>query len=195
MDAYHKSISALVVSGVEKGISFITELLDPALCHPVTVVRSGGEARRLLVTENYDLIVVDAPLPDEFGHELAIHISEKSRAGTILLVRSELMDEISYRVEDYGVLTVSKPISRAMFHQAFRMVTATRARMNHLENENDKLRQKIEELRLVDRAKAVLMEYLKMSESQAHRYIEKQAMDMRMTKRAVAEGILKTYLS
>ena len=52
---------------------------------------------------------------------------------------------------------------------------------------------KIEELRIVNRAKFVLIAYLKMSEATAHRYIEKQAMDMRITKREVAESILKTY--
>jgi len=50
-----------------------------------------------------------------------------------------------------------------------------------------------EEARLVYRAKEVLIEYLKMTESQAHRYIEKQAMDMRITRREVAESIIKTY--
>lgn len=49
------------------------------------------------------------------------------------------------------------------------------------------------EARLIERAKEVLMEYLKMTEAQAHRYIEKQAMDMRITRREVAESILKTY--
>ena len=59
--------------------------------------------------------------------------------------------------------------------------------------ENRRLREKIEELRIVERAKCVLIEHLSFSEEQAHRYIEKQAMDRRMTRRSVAEGILNTY--
>ena len=47
----------------------------------------------------------------------------------------------------------------------------------------------------MDRAKCVLIEYLKMTESEAHRFIEKQAMDMRITKREVAERILKPMRS
>ena len=50
-----------------------------------------------------------------------------------------------------------------------------------------------EEIRLVDRAKCALIQYLGMSEATAHRYIEKQAMDLRKTKVQIAEGILKTY--
>ena len=46
---------------------------------------------------------------------------------------------------------------------------------------------------MIDRAKCILIQYLNMTEAEAHRYIEKQAMDMRSTKRVIAEGILRTY--
>jgi len=49
------------------------------------------------------------------------------------------------------------------------------------------------DIRIIDRAKCLLISYLNMSEQEAHRYIEKQAMDMRLTKRMIAEGIIKTY--
>ena len=53
----------------------------------------------------------------------------------------------------------------------------------------------VREVRLVARAKCILMQYLNMTEAQAHRYIEKQAMDMRLSRLNVAENILKTYES
>ena len=56
-----------------------------------------------------------------------------------------------------------------------------------------KLQKKIEEIRLVDRAKCALIQYLNMTEATAHRYIEKQAMDTRRTKSAIAKDILNTY--
>ena len=46
---------------------------------------------------------------------------------------------------------------------------------------------------MVDRAKCAMIQYLNMTEPQAHRYIEKQAMDLRITKKEVARGILETY--
>ena len=67
--------------------------------------------------------------------------------------------------------------------------------MSNLKKENDKLHDRIKEIRLVDRAKCILIEYLKMTEPEAHKYIERQAMDLRITKLAVAERILKTYES
>jgi response regulator NasT len=64
-----------------------------------------------------------------------------------------------------------------------------------MQTENEHLRQKIEDIRIVDRAKWILVSYMQMNEKEAHRYIEKQAMDLRTTKREVAEGLLKTYES
>ena len=58
---------------------------------------------------------------------------------------------------------------------------------------SNKLLQKIEDIKMIDRAKCILIQYLNMTESEAHRYIEKQAMDMRTTRKTIAEGILRTY--
>lgn len=88
---------------------------------------------------------------------------------------------------------VPKPVSRAFFYQALKLVEASRRRMLGLRTENLRLQDKVEEIRFVNRAKFVLMERLNMTEQQAHRYIEKQAMDMRLTRREVAQGILSTY--
>ena len=50
-----------------------------------------------------------------------------------------------------------------------------------------------DDIRIINRAKYILMEYLSMTEPQAHKYLEKQAMDMRLTKIEVAENLLSTY--
>ena len=94
---------------------------------------------------------------------------------------------------DDGVLTVAKPVSRHLFYQAVKLLEAVQVRWRKLEKENRKLQVKLEEIRIVARAKCILMEYLNMSEGDAHRYIEKQAMDLRTTKKTVAENVLKTY--
>ncbi|MFQ8766588.1 MAG: ANTAR domain-containing protein [Oscillospiraceae bacterium] len=49
------------------------------------------------------------------------------------------------------------------------------------------------EIRLVNRAKWVLIEQLKMTENEAHKFIERQAMDRCVTRRTIAENILATY--
>ena len=51
----------------------------------------------------------------------------------------------------------------------------------------------MEEIRLVNHAKWILIQNLKMTEQEAHKLIEKQAMDTRRTKREIAEGLIRTY--
>ena len=103
------------------------------------------------------------------------------------------MEEITERVEDFGVITVSKPISRQMFWSALKLAKVTQKRIDMAQMENMKLQKKIEDLKLVSRAKCVLIEYQGMSEEEAHKYIERQAMDQRMTRVEVAKDILNRY--
>ena len=84
-------------------------------------------------------------------------------------------------------------MNRSMLHQSIRLVEATRSRMLGLKRENSKLMVKIDEMRMINRAKCALMQYLKFTEPEAHRYIEKQAMDTRSTRKEVAQKILSTY--
>lgn len=185
--------SALIISSTEKSIAYLSEILEQAAVVKVATVGSAGKARRLLIESDYDLCIVNAPLPDEFGESLARDIAGKGISEVILLVKAEHFEEISGKVEDYGVVTVSKPMSRAFFWNALKLTQAAHKKMQIVQSENRKLLQKIEDIRIVDRAKCVLISYLSMTESEAHKYIEKQAMDMRITRRAVAQEVLKTY--
>ncbi len=185
--------SALVVSSSEKSIAFFWEMLSSASINTIVTSDNCGEARRLLLERDFDLVVINAPLRDESGESLSRHIAAKGVSQIILVVKSEYFDEISALTEEYGVLTIAKPINRALFWASLKLAKSTDARLKSMRDENSKLKQKIEDIRIVDRAKCILISYLSMSEQEAHRYIEKQAMDMRTTKRAAAEGVLKTY--
>lgn len=187
--------SVLVVSGTVKGIQFLSDLLPSSAYAPVTSVSNAGEARRMLSAVPYDLVIINAPLADEPGYELAMYLADETPSCVLLIVKSELFDEICYRTEPHGVLTVAKPNARQTFHQAISLLTAMREKLRKMEKKTANLQAKMDEIRIVNRAKWVLIEYLHMNEAQAHRYIEKQAMDMRLTRREVAESLIKTYES
>ena len=104
------------------------------------------------------------------------------------------IDLVSLSVADTTHFGILRGIV-ADYDKAVKLISASRRRILGLKNENVRLQKKIEEIRLVDRAKCALIEYLGMTEAQAHRHIEKQAMDLRMTRREVAQGILQTYES
>ncbi len=186
--------SVLIVSGGEKGCQLLESLLRQCSFAVTAVARSGCDARRLLLETGFDLVVINAPLGDEFGDELAVLAAEQELgAGVILIVKAEIADSVAARVEEDGVFVMEKPLSRPLFFQAVKLLEAAYRRMAGLRRRNGKLQNQIEEMRLVDRAKCALIQYLNMTEAQAHRYVEKQAMDLRKSKTEVAEGILRTY--
>ena len=173
--------SVLVVSASAKFNESVRGLLPERFYWPVTVLTDAAGARRELLENSYDLVVINTPLPDEFGTRLAQDICQHSAAGVLLLVKAE------------HFLVLSKPMSTQLFTQSLRLLCGTRERLRGLEKKNATIEEKMEEIRLVNRAKWLLIEELNMTEQEAHRYIEKQAMDRCVTKRAVAEQILSTY--
>ncbi len=185
--------SVLIVSNTNTTMGIISNMLFSQSFNRIVTAQSGSEARRNLLDSEFDLIIIDTPLTDEFGDDFAAHAAEYSSSGIVLIVDSDRLDDVNMIVEDFGVFVVPKPVSPDFFYQSVKLLIASRSRLIKLENENRKLLAKIEELRMVDRAKCVLIQVLKMTEKQAHRYIEKQSMDLRQSKVAVAENVLKTY--
>ena len=141
----------------------------------------------------FDLILVNAPLPDDMGVGFAEAACAESDAGVLLLIRSELYEETYYRVLSSGVITLSKPTNLQMMSQSLRILCATRERLRGVRKHQATVEEKIDELRLVSRAKWLLIECLHLTEPDAHRYITRQAMEQRLSKREVAESIIRTY--
>ncbi len=188
-------LSILVASGTDKGFNVITNLLSPPLFEPVVRAANAGEAKRLFTDCGFDLVVINAPLPDDFGIQLALDIASTQNAGVLLLVKNEVFEQASYIVEDCGVLTVGKPTSSQTIYQAIKLLTATRLRLREFEKKTATIQTKMDEIQLVNRAKWILIEYLRMDENTAHRHIEKQAMDRRLPKSTIAKEIIATYES
>ena len=185
--------SVLAVSASLKFVETLRTLLPEGRYGPVTVLHAAAAARRALAENSYDLVLINTPLPDEFGTRLALDACESSSAGVLLLVKAEHCLDIEAQVSAHGVLTLAKPTSAQLFAQPLRPICIPRERLRGMEKKAVTLQEKMEEIRLVNRAKWLLIEELKMTEQEAHRYIEKQAMDRCVTRRAVAEQILSTY--
>ena len=188
-----RTYSVLIVTATDRFTNSVMPLLPVTDYLPVTTARSVGEARRKIAETDFDIVLINAPLPDDFGMRLAIDICTNSDAGVLLLVKHDLFIDIYAKVVGYGVITLSKPANIQMVAQNLRILCATRERMRQMQARQATVEEKIEEIRLVNRAKWLLIECLSMTEPEAHRYIEKQSMDGRVSKREVAERIIKTY--
>jgi len=154
---------------------------------------SASEARRKMNVLEPDLIIVNTPLPDEPGAGFIQDIADKTDAGILVLSRQEDLNELQFRLEKTGALILPKPISRTILVQTSRFAADTRKSIQDLVSQRDDLKKRAQERKTVEKAKWMLVEKLNMTESQAHRYIQKMAMDKRILQIKVAEEIISNY--
>ena len=185
--------SVLIASSNPKFDQILTSLLPAEDYGSVDICDFAGLARRKLADQPYDILIVNTPLKDENGTDLAIETANDANTGVMLLVDASRFDEISSVTEQYGILTLSKPTNRPAVTQSLKLLCATRNRLKRMEKKTASFEEKIEEIKLINRAKLLLMEKEGISEQQAHRLVEKTAMDSRSSKRQVAEEIIARY--
>lgn len=183
----------LLVSASEKGVDALSSLLDNQKYSPVSVARSRAEALSITASQRFDIIIINAPLPEEFGADFAAAKALELNCSVIMVAAADICDKVRARISRYGVFVTPKPLDRRHFADCLALSDAMTARCRALEEQNEQLREKLSEIKLVERAKNILIECLKMTEPQAHRYLEKQAMDMRVTKKQAASSVIKTY--
>ena len=134
----------LLVSATEKSRTMLSQFLTSCgVQAQLAPASSGAEARRMLVDGLFDLILVNTPLPDEFGHDMAQQAANDTLSGVILLAKAEIADSVAEKVEDDGVFVVPKPLSRVLFMQALRMTRAARSRLTGLQSENRRLQKRL----------------------------------------------------
>lgn len=195
MDLKEQFYSVLVVSASESFNSALGEMLPMAKYSPVLVVSDVSSAKRVLSERSYDFVIVNSPLPDDTGLRFAIDAAGSKSTVVLLLIRNEMHDDIRSRVVPHGVFTLPRPTSKQIFTTALSWLASARERLRSLEKKTLSIEEKMDEIRLVNRAKWLLISELKMDEQTAHRYIEKQAMDRCIPKREIASDIIKTYSS
>ena len=114
----------LLVTASRKSADMLLSLIQADGWRPERILVAGScnEARRLLIENHVDLILINTPLSDEFGHDFAIYACQNTLSGVLMLVKSELSDSVSERVEQDGVFVVTKPI----FFNAIQTASETR---------------------------------------------------------------------
>jgi len=183
----------MLVSVSQRATELITDLLPTDQFSPAVSVSSADEAMRVMIDCPIDIVIINTPLTDDLGIQLAIDLSEKETTVVLLLVKAEQYEQVSYKAESCGILAIAKPLDRKTFLQTIKLLFATRIKLKKLEQRAETLQTKMEEIRLINRAKLILIEQLKMSEAEAHRYIEKIAMDRCIKRSEIAANIIKTY--
>ena len=193
MSLKERVYSVLIVSAAESFNDALSALLPNSKYSPTHFVSNISAAKRVLAERAFDFVIINSPLPDDVGTRFAIDTANSEESVVLLMVRTELQEEIYDKVAEHGVFVLSKPTSKPTMMTALSWLSSAREKLRKTEKKTLSIEEKMEEIRIVNRAKWLLIGELKLDEPEAHRYIEKQAMDRCISKRIVAEEIIKTY--
>lgn len=189
--------SVLIVSSHNAFSESIKKLLDPQKFEPIILSQSVSDAKRKVLENQYDIVIINSPLEDDFGSEFALDVAERNESGVVMFARPEVYDEVYDKTSPYGVLLLTKPTSGAVFTQTIRLLCATKERIGRFTHkqiaEKKSLEERLNEIRIINNAKLLLIEHKKIKEEEAHRYLEKRAMDLRKTKIEIAQEVISEY--
>ncbi|MBA2559502.1 MAG: response regulator, partial [Propionibacteriales bacterium] len=157
------------------------------------VVAQAGDGQRAveLVEEHRpDLVVLDVKMPKLDGISAAERIASQ-RIAPVVILTAFSQRELVERARDAGAMAyLVKPFDKRDLVPAVEMARSRFAELQQLESEVADLSDRLETRKLLDRAKSAIQLSLGISEPDAFRWIQKTAMDLRLSMREVAEGVV-----
>lgn len=199
MKGRNKTCNVLTAAGKEESIQLLRQILrsvsgagqlrvlQAATLEQIRRGVSGAGAQ-----SPADLLIAVMPLSDGTGVEGIIDVAQRHpQLMTILLVRQEAYEQVSYQCRNQQVFVIAMPFKRQVLAEAASFMLRLRAVMDDKDKELARLRKNLSEIRVITRAKLYLIQTRGMTEEEAHYYLEKEAMDRSLTKKEVAEEILR----
>lgn len=193
MSLKERLYSILLVAASDSFHTALSEILPSSRFQPLCIVSSINEAKRSLTNRTFDFVIISSPLPDESGIRFSIDCCHSSSTVVLIFVKNDIYPEVHDKVAEHGVFALPKPTSRAIISQALDWMISSRERLRKTEQKTSSIEDRIVEIRIINRAKCLLISELQMTEPEAHHYIEKNAMDNCITKKEAAENIIKLY--
>ena len=156
------------------------------------VGQAGDGARAIELAEELrpDLVILDVKMPVLDGISAAESIAGQ-RIAPVIVLTAFSQRELVERARDAGAMAyLVKPFSKSDLVPAIEMAVSRFAELAAVESEVADLKERLETRKVVDRAKGVLQEQLSLTEPEAFRWIQKTAMDLRLSMKQVAEGVI-----
>ncbi len=166
----------------------LVEMLTEAGYEVVAQATNGVEAIALAKEFKPDLAILDVKMPELDGISAAQEIIEIS---PVLMLTAFSQKELVERARDAGVMAyVVKPFSINDLTPAIEIAMSRHLQMRTLKEEVSDLHERLETRKVIDRAKGILMAAMNLSEPEAFGWIQRAAMDRRMSMKAVAEAVI-----
>ena len=166
----------------------LVEMLTEAGYEVVAEANNGEEAIALAIEHKPDLAILDVQMPVLDG----ISAAEKIIAiAPVLMLTAFSQRELVDRARDAGVMAyVVKPFTISDLVPAIEIAISRHTQMRSLADEVADLHERLETRKVIDRAKGILMKALNLTEPEAFSWIQRAAMDRRITMKEVAEAVI-----
>ena len=166
----------------------LIEMLQEAGYEVVAEATNGEEAIALALEHQPDLAILDVKMPLLDG----ISAAEKIIAiAPVLMLTAFSQRELIDRARDAGVMAyVVKPFTIGDLVPAIEIAISRHTQMRSLADEVTDLHERLETRKIIDRAKGILMKALNLSEPEAFSWIQRAAMDRRLSMREVAQAVI-----
>ena len=185
--------SILFLKQTDFSLSLFPEQLESAFSKKI-VTDDIQQTEEYIDVEQFDCIAAETNSISDELKQFFLRTAQKTNSALLLLADSAEKNDVM-ELSEAGVIVFTSPIKSDDVEKALIVFAANKRRILTVETQLSAERATIEEERLIARAKTVLGRYLNMTEQQAHRYIERQSMNLRQSKIQTAESILKTYES
>lgn len=185
--------SVMIISASDTFTNAIKELLPSHEFAPVVCVNGINAAKRMLNQRAFDFVLINSPLLSETGTKFACKMCTSTSTVVLLFTKADMFAQIYEEVTPFGVFTLQKPVSDKAVLTALLWMVAARERLRQSAQKEITFEEKMREIRLVNRAKWLLIENRRFAEADAHKYIEKTAMDRCVPKSDIAEEIIAEY--
>ncbi len=168
------------------------ELLSGLSCCSHSYAENSAQVEKFLSQGIFDIYVLQGTNRVENAIKRGKKLAEQPTAQVLLLLPEGEMARVADLTE-FGIIPLLAPVNREKCLIILPLLQANWVKLQKIHQENRALTEKIQGIQFVNRAKFLLISHLNMSETQAHKYMEKEAMNRRLSKVQVAKKILKTY--
>jgi len=166
----------------------LVEMLQEAVYDVVAQATNGEEAIALATEHQPDLAILDVKMPVLDGISAAEKIIS---IAPVLMLTAFSQKELIDRARDAGVMAyVVKPFTIGDLVPAIEIAISRHTQMKSLAEEVADLHERLETRKMIDRAKGILMKALNLSEPEAFSWIQRAAMDRRLTMKEVANAVI-----
>jgi response regulator NasT len=158
------------------------------------LVKAGADditVSETAATTGYDVVIFNLPLTGRFGLDESVAAAKDTFV--LAAIPAKNIEKVIERIGNSSLMLLSKPFSASALELTIRNIIRMKEKNLDISGKLIEAETKIADVKLIERAKFVLAKYLSLTEAEAHRYIQKNAMDNRVKQVEVAKDILKTY--